>query len=592
LSGIENFLFVERSSEYVLRNFITNFRVFKRFFSQSTFWHKKCFLFIGFCVFKRREGDYKMNRFRSVFSIYLAVAIMVLGFISQADAQNNQNQREVRNIVQNLLSKIDDFRYSLDSELSRATINRSEKDDINNDVKGLENSINQFESKFQRGRESSDDVSDILNAAKSVNDFVNNRRYGNGFQTDWVNVRNLLDRLASAYKVNWNWNGNTSNNSTNYPNNFPTNTNTNTNVSYGLTGTYNLDSSRSENARDILDRAKVQNDADRADLESKLESAEQIAIDIRGNQVVLASSKSAPINFTADGRDRTEKTSDGRTVRTRATIRGQELTVSSLGGETDYTVTFASIDNGKSLKVTRRITTGYMNQTVFAESFYNKTDSVAQLGIDTNNNNSDVYSSSDSNDYPNNNSSNYPTTTTPRTGQFIVPNGTIITGTLDNDITTKVSQNNDRFKMTVNAPNEYRGAVIEGYISGINRSGKVSGRSQITFNFERMRLANGQNYDFAGFLQSITDTNGKTIKVGTEGEAKGDSQTKETVKRGGIGAGLGAIIGAIASGGKGAAIGAIIGGGAGAGSVILTGKEELDLKQGSSITVQSSSPNR
>ncbi|HEY0428529.1 MAG TPA: YMGG-like glycine zipper-containing protein, partial [Pyrinomonadaceae bacterium] len=78
----------------------------------------------------------------------------------------------------------------------------------------------------------------------------------------------------------------------------------------------------------------------------------------------------------------------------------------------------------------------------------------------------------------------------------------------------------------------------------------------------------------------------------TEGEAKGDSQTKETVKRGGIGAGLGAIIGAIAGGGKGAAIGAIIGGGAGAGSVILTGKEELELKQGSSVTVEASSPNR
>ena len=319
----------------------------------------------------------------------------------------------------------------------------------------------------------------------------------------------------------------------------------------------------------------------------------------------MASSKNSPINFTADGRDRSEKTSDGRTVRVRATLRGQELTVSSLGGETDYTVTFASTDNGKSLKVTRRITTDYLNQTIFAESFYTKTDAVAQLGIDNNNNSnnnnsssstSDVYSSSDSNDIPNSsnypNNTNYPTTTTPRTGQFIVPNGTMLTGTLQNEISSKVSQNNDRFTMTVQAPNEYRGAVIDGYISGLTRSGKVSGRSQITFNFERIRLPNGQTYDFAGFLQSITDASGKVIKVGTEGEAKGDSQTKETVKRGGIGAGVGALIGAIAGGAKGAAIGAILGGGAGAGSVILTGKEEVELKQGSSITVQSSSPNR
>jgi hypothetical protein len=133
---------------------------------------------------------------------------------------------------------------------------------------------------------------------------------------------------------------------------------------------------------------------------------------------------------------------------------------------------------------------------------------------------------------------------------------------------------------------------VEGYISGINRSGKVSGRSQITFNFERITLRNGQTYEFAGFLQSVTDQNGKTVKIDTEGTAKGDSQTKETVKRGGIGAGLGAIIGAIAGGGKGAAIGAIIGGGAGAGSVIVQGKDDLELKKGSMITVTASAPNR
>ena len=75
----------------------------------------------------------------------------------------------------------------------------------------------------------------------------------------------------------------------------------------------------------------------------------------------------------------------------------------------------------------------------------------------------------------------------------------------------------------------------------------------------------------------IKDQNGKPVKVDTEGTAKGDSQTKETAKRGGIGAGLGAVIGAVAGGGKGAAIGAIIGGGAGAGSVIAQGRDDIQL---------------
>lgn len=521
-------------------------------------------------------------RFRNVFSIYLTVALMILGVASQTNAQTNRNQREVRTILQDLFSEVDDFRLSLDFEIRRQTISDAEKDRIYSDVDDLEDLITQFEGRFQRGRDSANDVSEILEVGRNIDSFVSNKRNPR-LQNSWVGVKNQLDRLASQYKLNQNSNNN---NTSNYPNTYPTNTNSN--LANGLTGTYQLDVSKSENSRDIIERADVQNETDRADLESKLEAAEQIAIDVRGNQVILASSKASPVSFTADGTTRTEQDSNGKTVRVRTVLNGQTLTVSSIGGETDYTVTFTSTDNGKTMKVTRRITTDYLNQTVFVESFYTKTDSIAGLGIDTNNN-SDVYSSSDSNDLPN---TNAPTTTYPKNGSYVVPNGTILTGTLNNDVTTKVSQNNDRFRMTVTAPNEYRGAVIEGYISGITRSGKVSGRSQITFNFERIRLPNGQSYDFAGFLQSVTDTNGKTIKVGTEGEAKGDSQTKETVKRGGIGAGIGALIGAIAGGGKGAAIGAIIGGSAGAGSVIVTGKEELELKQGSSITVQASAPNK
>jgi hypothetical protein len=362
-----------------------------------------------------------------------------------------------------------------------------------------------------------------------------------------------------------------------------------------LTGTYKLDISRSENTREIADRAigngnARNNRGSQGDLENKLESPEQITIDIRGNQVTLASSRAAPISFTADGRDRSE-TSNGKTTRVRATLRGQELTVSSLGGDNDFTVVFTSIEIGNAMRVTRRITTDYLSQTVFAESIYQKTDSVARLG-DSGSLSGDTsgdYSSSDQEDTRNNYPNNYPTTTTRRTGEFVVPNGTILTGILENDIDAGVSQTGDRFRMTVQTPNEYRGAVVEGYLMGINRSGKVSGRSQISFNFERIKLSNGQTYDFAGFLQSVTDENGKTVYVDTEGTAKGKDQTRETVKRGGIGAGLGALIGVIAGGGKGAAIGAIIGGGAGAGSVVLEGKDDLKLRKGSSITVQSSS---
>ena len=380
------------------------------------------------------------------------------------------------------------------------------------------------------------------------------------------------------------------------------------NTSSSLTGTYQIDTSRSENVSDIVENATRNSRASsdqKEDLEDKLDAPESVTLDIRGDQVTLSSSDTSPVTIKADGR--MQPTSNSRI---RATLRNNNLRIVSLGGEADYTITFASIDNGRGLQVTRMVTTKYLDQTVFADSYYTKTSSYAdnnsKTSDDTYANDDDGYSSSDSSDdgysssdpndrrssnkYPDKNGKSPRTTT--RTGDFYVANGAVLTGTLENRITTKASQNNDRFTMRVDSPSEYEGAIITGYLSGIQRTGKVTGRSKLTFNFETIRLRNGQTYDFAGVLESLTDAQGKTIKINDEGEVKGNSRTKETAKRGGIGAGLGAIIGGILGGGKGAAIGATIGGSAGAGSVAIEGKDDLELEEGSKISVQSTSPNR
>ncbi|MEQ1920867.1 MAG: hypothetical protein ABL952_00030 [Pyrinomonadaceae bacterium] len=397
-----------------------------------------------------------------------------------------------------------------------------------------------------------------------------------------------------------------------------------------ISGTYDIDRDVSDRVDDVVADVNVA-DNQKQDLIDKLDAPDQIAIDLRGNQVTLATSKASPVTFTADGRDKTETDGNGRTIRLRATLSGDRLIVSSIGGDTDFTITFTSTDNGQVLKVSRRITTDYLSQTVFAESTYNKTDSVARLGIPANgggngnsggnypdNNNGNNTGNSGSTTYdPNggysdndqngtvsnggsNNSSNgnttggnnndRPSAVYVKPGNYTVADGTMITGVLDNEINTKVSQNNDRFRMKVQSPDQYRGAVIEGYVSGINRSGKVTGASSITLNFEKITLNNGQSYDFAGTLRGVTDATGKIINVDNEGTIKGGSQTTTTAKRGGIGAGAGAILGAILGGGKGAAIGAIIGAGAGAGSVAIQDRKDVQINKGSTLSIQAAAP--
>jgi hypothetical protein len=175
-------------------------------------------------------------------------------------------------------------------------------------------------------------------------------------------------------------------------------------------------------------------------------------------------------------------------------------------------------------------------------------------------------------------------------GSFVVPNGTELVGVLNGDLTTQNVHDNDRFTLTVRSPGQYEGATIEGYVTNIDRGGRVTGRSEMTLNFDTIRLRDGQSYRFAGILENVRLPNGDVVKIDNEGAVRESDQTNKTIQRTAIGTAVGAIIGAIAGGGKGAAIGAVIGAGAGAGSVYVQGRNDVELTAGTEVNVRATGP--
>ena len=170
----------------------------------------------------------------------------------------------------------------------------------------------------------------------------------------------------------------------------------------------------------------------------------------------------------------------------------------------------------------------------------------------------------------------------------MVPAGTRLTATLNENLSTKTTHDGDRFSMTVNSPSQYNGNVIEGLVSSVNASGRVSGKADMALNFQTIGQRNGRAFEFAGVIESMRTPGGETVRVDNEGKVEAtDSQTEKTVTRGTVGGALGAIIGAIAGGGKGAAIGAVIGAGGGAGTVVAQGRDQLDLQRGTEVTITS-----
>lgn len=387
-----------------------------------------------------------------------------------------------------------------------------------------------------------------------------------------------------------------------------------------LTGIYRLDVRSSDDPRIAASRSVSNLPPDEQQrivdsLAGRLESPEQLAIERRGQLIEIASSRAPRISFEADGRERMERTTDGHPISTRAVLYGDELMVSTSGSPDDeFTVIFDPLDNGRRLRVTRRIYSVQLREPVVVQSIYNKTSSVARWGIFNEQRQATARANTQRN-LPTpaqpSTRNNRPLPTPPvirdrapqrpaplpseRNGDinvFAIPNGMQFVAVLNNDLSTAQSREGDPFTMTVSAPAEFEGATIEGVISRVNPGGRISGRPEMTFEFRQIRLRDGRTANFDGYVESVRAVGGEDVRINGENTSvqESDDQTTRTAERAAVGAAIGAIIGAIADRGKGAAIGAAIGAGVGAGSVYAQGRDDLELRRGTELIIRAGAP--
>jgi hypothetical protein len=494
------------------------------------------------------------------------------------------NDRQLDALIRRIENESDSFRASLNTALDRSRYDGTRaEDNINQFVKDFADATNQLRSRFDARRSVASDVENVLRQATFIDDFMRRQTLSPRAENDWTALKGDLNQLATTYNLAWNWDARsvpypgatTGANGTGYGNGYG--------VNGRLTGTFRLDPTRSDNARAVAERATRslpyndrQNVSDQ--LMRRLESPDMIAIERSGSSVTIASSRAPQTTFDATGTERREQLPNGSYSRVTAQLSGDRLVVRSAGYRaTDFSVTFEPIDNGQRLRVTREIYNDQLGANpVVVQNVYDRTSDVAQWNIYTG-----------TQTYPGDTGSN-----TSGSGDYIIPNGQVLTATLDTDLTTRDTQSGQRFTMNVTSPSQFEGATIEGHVASVNRSGRVTGRSEMSFNFDNIRLRDGRTYPFAGFIDSVRTTGGEVVQVDNEGTVRDNSQTKTTEQRAAIGTAVGAIIGAIAGGGKGAIIGAVVGAGAGAGSVYVQGRDDLELMRGSELTIRASSPNR
>lgn len=523
-----------------------------------------------------------MTKVRQIFSAWMVLALLSLSLGVQAQTTRRRpvyrnNQVQTQQLLRRLETNAERYRLSLSQALDQSRYDNTRREDnINAVLDDFTHVVDHVRERYDQRQLVAADVEALLARATRLDRFMTNQnnRLTVRSQSDWTALRADLNQLAAMYNVAWNRDSNSPYSA------YPPTDNNSYNYDTGLTGTYRLNVAQSEDPRrqaqlatNTLPARERRRTYDA--VVARLEPPTELALERRGDSVTIASTRAPQINFIADGNERVERSADGDTVRARAAFNGDQLVVSSTGDrDSDFNVTFDPINNGRRLQVTRRITMVNMRDPILVRSVYDRTADVARF---------DIFRGGDTT-YPSN-------TVGVNNDDYGIANGTTLIATLNTDLNTRNSREGDRFTMTVREPSQYSGATIEGRVSQVNRSGRVSGRSELSFNFDRIRMRDGRTSNFSGFVESVRTANGENVRIDNEGTVQdSNSQTERTVQRAAIGTAVGAIIGAIAGGGKGAAIGAVLGAGGGAGSVYVQGSDDLDLRSGTEVTIRTSSP--
>lgn len=173
-------------------------------------------------------------------------------------------------------------------------------------------------------------------------------------------------------------------------------------------------------------------------------------------------------------------------------------------------------------------------------------------------------------------------------GSLSIPRDTILALELLTPLSTDASQRGDRLQARVIEPAQYAGYMVDGRVAQVRRPGKVKGVAELQLAFDQIRTSDNRTATLHAELIEVVPMGGEDTEVDTEGGVKGKDSTKDDAAKVGAASGIGAIIGAIAGGGKGAAIGAIIGGGVGTAGVMTQRGKDIRLERGQHLKIRTS----
>jgi len=168
---------------------------------------------------------------------------------------------------------------------------------------------------------------------------------------------------------------------------------------------------------------------------------------------------------------------------------------------------------------------------------------------------------------------------------FSVPDDVALRIRLDDTLTSVDSEVGDPFSATVVDSGDYQNARVYGHVTQIDVSGRIKGRTSMMLRFDRLVMPDGRRAPIrAEIIELYHAPSGE--KVDVEGAIESGGRGRKSIEHTAIGAGAGALLGAIFGGGKGAGIGSVIGGAGGLGTTAFRGRQKITLSSGQEMLIR------
>jgi hypothetical protein len=150
---------------------------------------------------------------KALFNLFVVLsvvtAVLILTDVSNAQPRRargkNYTKPEVKQIINNLETRLDRFRKDFDKSLDKSRLDGSDREDhLNQKAKELEKATDELRREFDARDawiENKDEVRRCLNLAQDINTAMKNRNLGKATESNWSAVRYELNTLAKIYNL-------------------------------------------------------------------------------------------------------------------------------------------------------------------------------------------------------------------------------------------------------------------------------------------------------------------------------------------------------------------------------------------------------